>query len=372
VEYRLLGRTGVHVSRLCLGTMTLGSDPAASGDAGVRIVNEALDAGINFIDTADVYGAGESERVVGQTLAGGRRDSVILATKVRGPMGDGPNDMGNSRRWITRAVEESLRRLRTDWIDLYQVHRPEYYTDLDETLGALSDLVHAGKVRYIGCSTFPASMIVEALWTAERRGRERLASEQPPYSMLSRGVESDVLPTCVRHGVGVIAWSPLAGGWLAGGYRIGQDAPPSTRAAEVPRMYDLGLPENQRKLQAADALAGVAERAGMSLIEMAISFVTSHPAITSAIIGPRSLDQLRSYLGSTTGRLDDDMLDEIDTIVPPGMTINPIDSVGGWQNPILDREFRRQRGPSMTVQADGSAGRQGDQSASAASRKPTM
>jgi aryl-alcohol dehydrogenase-like predicted oxidoreductase len=340
--------------------MMLGSEPASSGDAGVRIVHEALDAGINFIDTADVYGGGESERTLGKALAGGRRDDVIVATKVRGPMGSDPNHMGNSRRWIIREVESSLRRLQTDWIDLYQIHRPEEYTDIDETLGALSDLVHAGKVRYIGCSTFAASSIVEALWTAERRGRERLASEQPPYSILSRGVECDVLPTCLRHGMGVMAWSPLAGGWLTGNYRLGRPPPPSTRAADVPAMYDLALPENQRKFQAVDALAGVANRVGISLIEMAISFVTSHPAITAAIIGPRTLSQLQTYLRSTVARLDDEVLDDIDAIVPPGVTLNPIDAVGGWQNPVLDPAFRR-RCPERC-----------SQSSSAASRKPTM
>lgn len=341
MEYRFLGRTGVQVSRLCLGTMTLGSDPAASSDAGVRIVDEALDAGINFIDTADVYGAGESERLVGRALAGGRRDDVILATKVRGPMGAGPNDMGNSRRWIIREVEESLRRLRTDWIDLYQIHRPEYLhrSRRDARRAVRPRPRRKGPLhRLLDLSRRHDRRVAVDSGAAQSRAP---GDEQPPYSMLSRGVESDVLPTCLRHGVGVIAWSPLAGGWLAGGYRVGQAAPPSTRAADMPRMYDLGLPENQRKLQAADALAGVAERAGMSLIDMAISFVTSHPAITSAIIGPRSLDQLHSYLGSTLGRLDDDVLNEIDAIVPPGVTINPIDAVGGWQNPVLDREFRR-------------------------------
>jgi aryl-alcohol dehydrogenase-like predicted oxidoreductase len=341
VEYRLLGRTGVKVSRLCLGTMMLGSVPEASGDAGIRIIHEALAAGINFIDTADVYGDGESENLVGKALAGGRRDDVVLATKVRGPMGAGPNDMGNSRRWIIREVEDSLRRLRTDWIDLYQIHRPEYYTDIDETLGALSDLVRGGKVRYIGTSTFPASLIVEALWTADRRGRERLACEQPPYSILSRAAEADVLPTCLRHGMGAVVWSPLAGGWLAGGYRIGDPAPASTRATDVPAMYDPELAENQRKLHAADALARVATEAGMSPVELAIGFVTSHPAVTSAIIGPRTLDQLRAYLRSDRPKLDDQVLDQIDAIVPPGVTLNPIDSVGGWQNPVLEAGFRR-------------------------------
>jgi len=198
----------------------------------VRIIHRALDAGINFVDTADVYSRGESEEIVGRALAGGRRENVILATKVHGTMGDDPNEFGNSRRWIIREVENSLRRLRTDWIDLYQIHRPEADTDtdIDETLGALSDLVHAGKVRMIGSSTFPASQIVEAQWAAERRGHQRFVCEQPPYSLLVREIEHDVLPTCQRYVMGVIPWSPLAGGWLSGAYRKGEELPQSHRA----------------------------------------------------------------------------------------------------------------------------------------------
>ena len=203
-------------------------------DEGIAIIHRALDAGINFIDTADVYSRGESEEIVGKALAGGKRDNVILATKVHGTMGDDPNEFGNSRRWIVREVENSLRRLGTDWIDLYQIHRPESDTDIDETLGALTDLVRAGKVRYIGSSTFPPSRIVEAQWVARDRGRERFVCEQPPYSMLVRGVENDVLPTCRRHRMGVIPWSPLAGGWLTGRYRLGQDVPTSHRAERIP------------------------------------------------------------------------------------------------------------------------------------------
>src|ERR1700716_1568973 len=224
MEYRQLGGTGVRVSPLCLGAMMFGAWGNTDHEESTRIIDRALDAGINFIDTADVYARGESEEIVGKALEG-RRDSVVLATKVHGSMGDDPNERGNSRRWIVRAVENSLRRLQTDWIDLYQIHRPEADTDVDETLGALSDLVHAGKVRYIGSSTFPASQIVEAQWVAERRGRERFVSEQPPYSILVREVEKDVLPTAQRYGMGVIPWSPLAGGWLTGRYRLGNDGP---------------------------------------------------------------------------------------------------------------------------------------------------
>src|ERR671916_2732412 len=227
MDHRTLGRTGVHVSPLCLGAMMFGAWGNPDHDDGVRVIHRALDAGINFIDTADVYARGESEEIVGRALAGGRRDDVILATKFHGAMGDDPNRQGSSRRWIIRAVEDSLRRLDTDWIDLYQVHRPRTDTDIEETLGALSDLVHQGKVRYIGSSTFPASQVVEAQWVARERGRERFVTEQPPYSLVVRGIENDLLPTCRRHGMGVIPWSPLAGGWLSGRWRQGQEPPGS-------------------------------------------------------------------------------------------------------------------------------------------------
>src|SRR5437868_5372764 len=246
MDYRTLGSTGVKVSPLCLGAMMFGGWGNPEHDDSTRIIHRALDAGINFIDTADVYSRGESEEIVGKALAGGRRDNVILATKVHGTMGDDPNEFGNSRRWIVREIDNSLRRLRTDWIDLYQIHRPEQDTDIDETLGALTDLVRAGKVRYIGSSTFPASQIVEARWVAERRVRERFACEQPPYSILVRGVEQDVLPTCRRHGMGVIAWSPLAGGWLSGKWRTDADDLTSRRSAMIPQRYDLSIPANQR------------------------------------------------------------------------------------------------------------------------------
>ena len=309
-------------------------------DECIRIIHRALDAGINFIDTADVYSRGESEEIVGKALAGGKRDNVILATKVHGTMGDDPNEFGNSRRWIVREVENSLRRLGTDWIDLYQIHRPELgTTDIDETLGALSDMVHAGKVRYIGSSTFPASQIVEAQWVAEKRGRERFVCEQPPYSILVRGVENDVLPTCRRHRVGVIPWSPLAGGWLTGRYRKAAEAPQSHRAQRIPARYDMSLRANQRKLEASDALAGLAEETGMTLIELALAFVLSHPAVTAPIVGPRTMEQLESQLPAADLELSDELLDRIDEIVPPGVTLNQADS--GWQNPALAPEARR-------------------------------
>ena len=339
MEYRTLGHTGVKVSPLCLGAMMFGAWGNTDHEESIRIIHRALDSGVNFIDTADVYSRGESEEIVGKALKGGRRDSVILATKVHGTMGDDPNAFGNSRRWLIREVENSLRRLGTDWIDLYQIHRPEADTDLDETLGALSDLIHAGKVRYAGSSTFPASQIVEAQWVAQRRGRERFVCEQPPYSILVRGIENDVLPTCLRHGLGVIPWSPLAGGWLSGRYRQGTDLPSSHRAQRIPARYDLSLPANQRKLEATEHLARLAEGAGITLIEMALAFVIRHPAVTSAIIGPRTMDHLESQLPAVDVELSQEILDRIDEIVAPGENVNPAD--GGWQNPALAPAARR-------------------------------
>jgi aryl-alcohol dehydrogenase-like predicted oxidoreductase len=339
MNYRTLGTTGVKVSPLCLGAMMFGGWGNPEEEDGVRIIHRALDAGINFIDTADVYSRGESERIVGKALAGGKRDNVVLATKVHGTMGEDPNEFGNSRRWIVREVENSLQRLGTDWIDLYQIHRPEADTDIDETLGALTDLVRAGKVRYVGSSTFPASQIVEAQWVAQRRGRERFVCEQPPYSMLVRGIEADVLPTCLRYGMGVIPWSPLAGGWLGGSYRLGQELPSSRRAERIPTRYDMSIPDNQRKLEAADALAKLADEAGITLIEMALAFVIRHPAVTAAIIGPRTMEHLESQLTAADVGLTDEVLDRIDEIVPPGVNLNPAD--GGWPNPGLAPEARR-------------------------------
>jgi len=333
MEYRTLGRTGVEVSPLCLGAMMFGAWGNTDHEDSIRIIHAALDAGVNFVDTADVYSAGESEEIVGKALAG-RRDDVVLASKFHGAMGEDPNRRGNSRRWIIQEVESSLTRLKTDWIDLYQVHRPEANTDIEETLGALSDLVHQGKVRYLGSSTFPASQVVEAQAAARDRGLERFVCEQPPYSLLVRGVEGDLLPTARRHGMGVIPWSPLAGGWLSGGWRKGQEPPQSTRAQRLPAHYDLSLPENQRKLDAADALALLAEEAGISLIHLAIAFVIRHPAVTAAIIGPRTMDQLESQLGASEVELSADVLDRIDEIVRPGANVNPSD--GGWQNPALE------------------------------------
>ncbi|HEY4915406.1 MAG TPA: aldo/keto reductase [Solirubrobacteraceae bacterium] len=342
IEYRKLGSTGVSVSPLCLGAMMFGAWGNTDHDDSIRIIHRALDAGINFIDTADVYSRGESEEIVGKALAGGRRDSVVLATKVHGKMhDDDPNQFGNSRRWIIEEVENSLRRLKTDWIDLYQIHRPELDTDIDETLGALSDLVHAGKVRYVGSSTFPAHQIVEAQWTAEKRGRERFVCEQPPYSILIRRIEADVLPVCDRYGMGVIPWSPLAGGWLSGRYGKGGDSPADSRRAQMlPSRYDMSIPGNQAKLEAAQALGELAEEVGMPLIEMALAFVTTHPAVSAAIIGPRTMEQLEGQLPALERTLSADVLDRIDEIVPPGTNVNQADT--GWDPPWLtDSSLRR-------------------------------
>jgi aryl-alcohol dehydrogenase-like predicted oxidoreductase len=254
-------------------------------------------------------------------------------------MGEDPNERGNSRRWIMQEVENSLRRLKTDWIDLYQVHRPEPDTDIEETLGALSDLVHQGKVRYIGSSTFPASAVVEAQWAARERGLERFVCEQPPYSLLVRAVEADLLPTAQRHHMGVIPWSPLAGGWLSGGWRKGKEPPSSTRAQRLPARYDLAREENRRKLEAADALATLAEEIGISLIHLAIAIVFRHPAVTAAIIGPRTMEQLESQLGASEVELSEEALERIDGIVPPGTNVNPADA--GWENPALAARARR-------------------------------
>jgi aryl-alcohol dehydrogenase-like predicted oxidoreductase len=338
MEHRVLGRTGVKVSPLCLGTMMFGAWGNPDHEDSIRIIHRALDAGINFVDTADVYSQGESEAIVGKALAG-RRDDVVLATKFHGQMGDDPNARGNSRHWAMRAVEGSLRRLGTDWIDLYQVHRPDPDCDIEETLGALTDLQREGKIRYFGCSTFPAHEIVESHWTAERRDLGRFVTEQPPYSLLVRGVEADVLPVCRDYRMGVIPWGPLAGGWLSGRWRLGE-TPESTRAQRLPARYDLSRPENQRKLEAADALARLAEEAGLSLIHLAIAFVLRHPAVTAPIIGPRTMEQLESQLGAADVQLEDWVLDRIDEIVPPGENFSRVDA--GYMPPALaDPSLRR-------------------------------
>ncbi|MCW2539297.1 MAG: aldo/keto reductase [Frankiales bacterium] len=347
-DYRSLGRTGMQVSPFCLGAMMFGAWGEPDHDVSIGIIHHALEAGINFIDTADVYSLGESEVIVGKALAGGRRDNVILATKFHNPMdvaigqpGGDPNHRGNSRRWIIQAVEGSLRRLGTDWIDLYQVHRPEADTDVEETLSALTDLQRQGKIRAFGSSTYPAHEIVQAHWISEKRVLGRFVTEQPPYSILVRGIEADVLPVAEQFGMGVLPWSPLAGGWLTGRYRLGQDNPSSHRANRMPGRYDLSIPGNQRKLEAADALAVLADKAGISLVHLALAFVRQHPGVTSPIIGPRTMEQLDSQLGALDVTLSSDVLDAIDEIVPPGTTLSGADA--GYVPPALRQPFLRRR-----------------------------
>src|SRR5580658_11227467 len=349
MRMRTLGGTGIKVSPYCLGAMMFGAWGNTDHDDSIRIIHAALDAGINFIDTADMYSAGESEEIIGKAL-GRRRDDVVLATKAHGPMGDDINMRGGSRRWLIREVENSLWRLRTDHIDLYQVHRPDPDTDIDETLSALSDLTRSGKVRAIGSSTFPAEQIVEAQWVAQSRGHVRFRCEQPPYSIFVRGVEGSVLPACQKYGMGVIAWSPLAGGWLTGRYRQGTDVDMSTgRAQRIPQRFDPALPGNAAKLAAVEELIKISADAGCSLTHLALAFVTGHPAVTSAIIGPRTMDQLTDLLAGADVTLDDDVLDRIDQIVPPGTTLNQADA--GWQPAALTDPAARRR-----PQADRAAG----------------
>ena len=327
MQNRILGRTGVSVSPLCLGTMMFGPWGNKDEADSIRVIHRALDAGINFVDTADIYSAGESERITGKALAR-RRDDVVLATKFFMPMGTDPNERGGSRRWIIRAAENSLRRLDTDYIDLYQVHRPSQDTDVEETLGALTNLVRQGKVRYIGSSSYAASQIVEAQWTARDRHLARFVTEQPPYSILVRGIEADVLPTARRHGMGILSYSPLDGGWLSGRWRKDCASAPASAARPNAR-FDMASPANQRKLDIVEELAQLADKAGLTLIELAIAFVINHPAVTAAIIGPRTMEQLESQLPAAEVTLTADILDRIDQLVAPGVTINPDDNSYG-------------------------------------------
>jgi aryl-alcohol dehydrogenase-like predicted oxidoreductase len=340
MDYRPLGTTGLQVSQLCLGAMMFGAWGNPDHDDSVRIINRAVDAGINFIDTADMYSVGESEVIVGKALAGLKRENIVLATKVHGPMGSDPNAQGNSRRWVIAECENSLRRLGTDYIDLYQIHRPSPETDIDDTLGALSDLVRAGKIRYAGSSTFPAYQVVEAQWLAERRVRERFRTEQPQYSILARGIEADLLPVCQQYGMGVLSWSPLAGGWLSGAFGDGKENT-SRRSAMLPERYDLSLPTNQQKLAAVIEIQQLADEAGLSLIELALAFVLSHPAVTCPIIGPRTMEQLESQLPAAAISLDGDVLDRIDGIATPGQNVGGADP--GWTPPSIADKRRRRR-----------------------------
>ncbi|MEV6034022.1 aldo/keto reductase [Nonomuraea sp. NPDC052116] len=344
MRYRVLGGTGIEVSVHCLGAMMFGAVGNPDHDDCARIIHHALDQGVNFIDTADMYSAGESEEIVGKALRG-RRDDVVLATKVHFPMGEGPNRRGNSRRWILKEVEESLKRLQTDWIDLYQVHRPDHTTDIEETLDVLGDLVGQGKIRAFGCSTFPAEDIVEAHHVSERRGLRRFRTEQPPYSLLARGVEADVLPVCRRYGMGVLTWSPLASGFLTGQFRKGQPIDLTTgRASLSPNRFDPSIPENAAKLEVVEELIELATDLGCSLPELAVAFPAAHPAVTSVIIGPRTMEQLEATLKGAALTLDDRTLDRIDEIIPPGTDLYRAD--GAWRRPALTDTARRRRLPA--------------------------
>ena len=335
-----LGRTGVEVSRLCLGTMMFGAWGNKDHDDSIRVIHRAIDAGINFIDTADIYAYGESEEIVGKAIAqSGKRDDLFLATKFFNGMKQQPNYRGGSRRWIIRSVEDSLRRLGTDHIDLYQIHRADEHTDIEETLGALTDLISQGKVRYIGSSTFQPSQVVEAQWVARERHTARFVTEQPPYSLLTRGIEAELLPITHRYDMGTLVWSPLAGGWLSGKFRKGQDLPSTHRSDRDPGRYDLSKPGIAAKLEAADKLGALADELGVPLVHLALAFVLRHPGVTSAIIGPRTMEQLESQLDAASLELDDATLDRIDEIVPPGTNVNPDDA--GFTNYWLAPDRRR-------------------------------
>jgi aryl-alcohol dehydrogenase-like predicted oxidoreductase len=333
MRYRTLGRTGIKVSPYALGAMMFGAVGNPDHEDSIRIIHKALDAGINFIDTADAYSRGESEEIVGKALKG-RRDNIVLATKLWMPMGDDPNQRGLSRRWIMAEVENSLRRLDTDYIDLYQIHRPDPDTDIEETLSALSDLVGSGKVREIGSSTMPASDIVEAQWVAERRGLRRFRTEQPPYSILDRGIEAEVLPVAERYGMGVIVWSPLAQGMLTGRIRRGQQT--DLRRATMFRHIT-----NERRLDVVEQIIPLAEESGLPITHLAMSFAIAHPGVTSALIGPRTMDQLDDLLAGVDVTLTDEILDKIDAIVPPGTDVSRLDMA--YQPPAIQRPELRRR-----------------------------
>ena len=337
METRPLGRTGIHVSRFGLGAMVLGDWGNADLDACHRIVNRALDAGINLVDTADMYADGQNEEIVGRAIAG-RRDEVVLCTKFHHPVGDhdDPNRRGNSRRWIMQAIDDSLRRLDVDHVDVYQAHRPDPTVAHEETVAALDDLVTAGKIRAWGTSTFPADELVSMHWAAERLDRLGPRTEQPPYSIFCRGIERDVLPVAREHGMGVMCWSPLSGGWLTGKYRRDDPAPAGSRGATNPDHFDGG---NADKFDAVEALTGIAAAAGLSLTHLASAWATEHPAMTCALIGPRTEEQLDDLLAGADVRLDTDTLDAIDAVVPPGTDLNPADR--GWTPPGLASDQRR-------------------------------
>ena len=317
MRYRTLGRTGIQVSPYALGTMNFGGMLNRGDEDSSQIVDRALDGGVNLIDTADVYSGGRSEEIVGAAIRG-RRDEVVLATKFSNPMSDAPNRRGGSRRWIMKAVEDSLRRLGTDYIDLYQYHYLDPETDMEETLSALTDLVRSGKVRAVGSSKFPAADIVEAQWVAERRGLERFRCEQPTYSILNRGIERDVLPVTQRHGMGAIIYSPLAQGLLTGRVRRGQESELTRSGAYFAHLAD------ERRIDAVEQLIPIAEQVGISLTHMAMAFVIAHPGVSAALMGPRTPEQLDDLLAGADTTLSDETLDQIDEIVAPGSDIGQL------------------------------------------------
>ncbi|MFI9642189.1 aldo/keto reductase [Micromonospora sp. NPDC051925] len=338
MRYRTLGRTGVEVSTLVLGAMNFGSQGGTTQAEATAMIDAALAAGINLIDTADRYSQGESEELVGRAIAG-RRDDIVLATKATLPMSDERNHRGGSRRWLFTALHDSLRRLGVDHIDLYQIHRWDPTTSDEETLSALTDLQRAGKIRYFGCSTFPAYRIVQAEWAAREHHLGRYVTEQPSYSILQRGIEAHVLPVTEQYGLGVLARSPLASGWLSGAVRAGREVA-THRAAVLPQRFDLTIPANRARLDAVEQLAKVADQAGLTLIQLALGFVTAHPAVTSAIIGPRTMDHLRSQLAAADTALTADVLDAIDAIVAPGLDLAP-DEKHDTPPALLDPALRR-------------------------------
>ncbi|MFF9337542.1 aldo/keto reductase [Streptomyces albogriseolus] len=340
MQYRTLGRTGVQVSTLALGAMNFGAIGRTTQEEATAIVDAALEAGVNLIDTADMYGKGESEEMVGKAIAG-RRDDIVLATKATMPIGEERNHRGSSRRWLHTALDDSLRRLGVDHVDLYQMHRWDPTTSDEETLSALTDLQRAGKIRYFGSSTFPAYRIVQAQWAAREHRLGRYVTEQPSYSMLQRGIESHVLPVTDEYGMGVLAWSPLASGWLSGAVRVGREVT-THRSAVLPERFDPSLPHNQARLDAVERLAKVADEAGLTLIQLALGFVNAHPAVTAALIGPRTMEHLRSQLAAADIVLTADVLDAIDEIVAPGTDLAPGEKFDA-PPALLDASLRRRR-----------------------------
>lgn len=331
MEYRLLGRTGVRVSPLCLGTMNFGGPTPE--DTAIKMIHHALDAGINFMDTANVYVGGESERVLGKALAGGRREKVVLATKVYFPQSDDANDQGSSRRHIFQAVEDSLRRLQTDWIDLYQIHRPMFDIPQDETLRALDDLIRQGKVRYIGCSTYPAWMVMEALSISETYGLARYVTEQPPYNLLDRRIENELVPLALRHKLGLLPWSPLAMGMLAGRYDDEQHFPNDSRADRIgswaaERITAPGIAKGRE-------VSRLAREIGLSPSQLSLLWVKDQPGVTAPIIGPRTMEHLQDALPLLEMKLDQEIATRLDQIVPPGSAVSDFHNTSGWMKMSL-------------------------------------